>query len=133
MANKKKLTRLTLDQLIAAKEQKEKDRLMVKEIEIPSIGGTLLFKRPTDEQIFEFVDAVKDDDSMQNTCDQYAAIIHANCEQLQDPNLYEEIETSHPVDIVYKIMDANDIATVGDKVCSMNNLYSNAGEEVKNA
>lgn len=132
MANLKKLKRLTLDQIIAAKEQKEKDRLAVKEIEIPSMGGTLLFRRPTDEQIFDFVDNIKDDDSTQNTCDNYASIIHACCEELRDPKLYEEIETDHPVDIVYKVMDANDIITVGDAVCSLNPLYGNAGETVKN-
>lgn len=140
MAKKKALKRLTLDQILAAKEQKEKDRLQVKEIEIPSMGGTLLFKRPSDEVIFEFVDAIKDDDSMANTCAQYGHVIYVCCDELKDPKLHDAVGISDPdspysgdpEEIVEAVMEASDIAIVGDAVCSMNRLYRDAESEVKN-
>lgn len=131
--NKKKRTRLTLEQLIAAKEQREKDRLMVKEIDIPALGGSLLFKRPSDELIFDLVESVQKDDSLANSCDQYATVLHACCDQLRDPELREALDVSNPVDVVYAILDAGDIVSVGDQVCQMNSLYQTAEESVKNS
>ena len=53
--NKKKITRMTLDDIVKAKLQKDTDKLTVKEIEIPSIGKALMFRRPTRAEICEFI------------------------------------------------------------------------------
>ena len=56
--NKKKITRMTLDDIVKAKLQKDTDKLTVKEIEIPSIGKALMFRRPTRAEICEFMDGI---------------------------------------------------------------------------
>lgn len=131
--DKKNLKRLTLEDIIFAKEKREKDKLQVKEIEIPSLGGTLLFKRPSDEMVFDMIDSLNDNKDMKNIVDEMAKIIYACCDQLHEKELYEEFDVGDPVDIVFEVMDSGDIIDVGDKVCSMNSLYQNAGETVKNA
>ena len=87
--NEKKLQRLTLEQLIAAKAKKERDALRLEEIEIPSLGGTLLFKRPTDETIFNLINSVMKDDDTKNLVDEMAKIIYTCCDELHDQKLYE--------------------------------------------
>lgn len=131
--NEKKLQRLTLEQLIAAKERKDQDLLKVEEIEIPSLDGTLLFKRPSDEMLFDMINIVKDDQDTKTIIDEMAKIIYACCDQLHDKTLYEELEVGDPVDTVFAIMDSGDILAVGDKVCNMNSLYANVENEIKNA
>lgn len=131
--NKKELHRLTLEQLIAAKERRERDMLRVEAIEIPSLGGTLEFKRPSDDLIFDMINVVKDDEDTKTVVDEMAKIIYACCDQLHDQTLYEEFDVADPVDVVFSIMDSGEILSVGDKVCSMNSLYESVEETVKNA
>lgn len=130
--NKKELQRLTLEQLIAAKDRREKDMLRVEEIEIPSLGGTLLFKRPSDDIIFDMINALKDDEDTKTIVDEMAKVIYTCCEQLHDKTLYEEFDVADPVDVVFCIMDSGDILSVGDRVCSMNSLFENVEENIKN-
>lgn len=135
MAKEKKLHRLTLEQLIAASDKREAALNKTEEIEIPQLGGTLLFKRPSDRDMLSFVNRVNaagEDDVMEITVDEMARIIYTYCDELHDKGLYEELEVGDPIDVVHKIMDAGDIMTVGDKVCSMNSIYGNAAEEIKN-
>lgn len=136
MAKTEGLQRLTLEQLLAASEKREMALNKTEEIEIPQLGGTLLFKRPTDEMMLAFVNRVNNadnDETMEITVDEMAKIIYTCCEQLHDKELYEQLDVGDPVDVVHKLMDAGDIMTVGDKVCSMNSIYGNAAEEIKNA
>ena len=136
MANKEGLQRLTLEQLLAASEKREQALNKTEEIEIPQLGGTLLFKRPTDEMMLAYVNCVNNadsDETMEVTVDEMAKIIYTCCEQLHDKELYEQLDVGDPVDVVHKLMDAGDIISVGDKVCSMNSIYGNAAGEIKNA
>lgn len=131
--NKTGLQRLTLEQLIAAKERREQDMLKVEEIEIPSLNGTLLFKRPSDEILFDMINIVQNDQDTKTIVDEMAKIIYACCDQLHDQKLYEELEVGDPVDVVFAIMDAGDILNVGGRVCDMNSLFKNIEDEIKNA
>lgn len=136
MANKEGLQRLTLEQLLAASEKREQALNKTEEIEIPQLGGTLLFKRPSDEMMLAFVNRVNSadaDETMEVTVDEMAKIIYTCCDQLHDKELYEQLDVGDPVDVVHKLMDAGDIMNVGDKVCSMNSIYGNAAGEIKNA
>ena len=130
--NKKELQRLTLEQLIAAKERKDQDMLKVEEIEIPSLQGTLLFKRPSDELLFDMINIVQHDQDTKTIVDEMAKIIYACCDQLHDKTLYEELDVGDPVDVVFAIMDSGDILNVGGKVCDMNSLFANIEDEIKN-
>jgi len=130
----KKLQRLTLEQLIAAKERKDQELLATKEIEIPSLGGTLLFKRPSDSTMFEFINATNKlgETDIEAIVDEMAKIIYACCDQLHDKELYEAFDVGDPVDVVFEIMDSGEIMDIGDKVCEMNSIYGNAAEKIKN-
>ena len=132
--NEKKLQRVTLEQLLAAKMQREKDKLTVKEIEVPSLGGTLLFKRPSDESIFDAVNAIgKDEDDMRTIMDEMARIIYECCDFFHDKEVYEAMEVGDPIDIVYSTMTKMDIMQVGETVCEMNSLFEGIGEQLKNS
>lgn len=128
-----KVIRLTLEDITRAKLQRDKDKLTVKEIEVPSLGKALLFKRPTDEMILDYIEAAGEDASPRNMVRHYEEIIYMCCEMLQNPELHEELEVVDPIDTVKAFMDANDVLMVGDELCDMNSLYHGYSEEVKNS
>ncbi len=131
MNNKEK--KMTFDDIIKAKIQKENDKLTVKSIEVPSVGKELLFRRPKDEMVFDFIDNLHGgEEKTEDLINEYAKIIYQCCDTLQDPELHKELEIDDPFDTAKAFMDANDIIVVGDEVASMNSLYSNFEEKVKN-
>lgn len=133
MANKK-IVRMTLDDIIQAKIKRDQDKLTVKEIEIPSIGKSLQFRRPTRSEICEFMDGVQDaEENMEVLLELYQDIIYMCCEDLHDKNLLETAGVANPVMIVPAIMDDADICKVGDEVASLNPLYQDYADEEKNS
>ena len=128
-----KKTRATLDDLIAAKLQKDKDKMQVKEIEIPSLGKTLLFKAPNDKQIIDFMNQSYGKNDFSLVYEAYKKIIYLSCDELQNQELINACEVNVLFDVIEKIMDGNDIMVVGDEICSMNRMYGNLENEIKNS
>ena len=124
--------KMTFDDIIRAKKQKENDKLTVKSVMIPSVGKELVFRRPKDEQMLEFLDAIQKDSSNVTMIDEYAKILYLSCDTLQNPELHKELDVVDPFDTIKAFMDANDILRAGDEVCRMNSLYKGLENEVKN-
>ena len=123
---------MTFDDIIKAKRQRENDKLTVKPVVIPSVGKELIFRRPKDEQMLEFMDTIQKDSSNTVMIDEYAKILYLSCDELQNPDLHKELDVVDPFDTIKAFMDANDILRVGDAVCNMNSLYKGLENEVKN-
>lgn len=129
-----KVTRLTLEDIARAKLQREKDKLTVKEIVVPSLGKSLQFRKPSDDQILDYVEKVSQPDaSMKDNVAAFRELIYFCCEELQNPELHAELEVINPVDVVEAFMEANDVIEVGDELASMNSLYKDYDEAVKNS
>ena len=131
--NKKKATRMTLEDLINAKLKREQDKLVVKEIEIPSLGKTLLFRRPTREEICSFMDQMGQDTETEELIEGYQELIYNCCDQLHDKEVIENMGVENPVMVVPAIMDDADILKVGDEVAKLNPLYGTYADEEKNS
>ena len=131
---KKKVTRMTLDDIIKAKLQKDQDKLTLKDIEIPSIGKSLRFRRPTRSEICDFMDGITETDGQtEEVLEQYQSLIYMCCDELHQKDLFEQLEIEDPESVVPAIMDDADILAVGDEVASLNPLYKQYTEEEKNS
>ena len=124
--------KMTFDDIIKAKRQRENDKLMINPVVIPSVGKELVFRRPKDEQMLDFLEAIEKVSSISERVEEYAKILYLNCEDLQNTELHKELDVKDPFDTVKAFMDANDILRVGDAVCNMNSLYRDLDKEVKN-
>ncbi len=129
----KKKTRMTLEDIVEAKLKRDADKMKVAEIEIPSTGQLLLFKRPEDKLIFELIDGIKEDDEMENLVRLYRSIIYLCCDDLQKPEVLEALEVTSPEDVVESFMGPEDVMLVGDEVCRLNRFYTTFEEEEKNS
>jgi hypothetical protein len=127
MANKKnvqtKLTpakKLTLADLISKKLQKEKAAMCIKEIEIKSLGGSLVFTKPDDETVIDTMDKV--DSIAPSTRDllrAYDFLIYQTCQMLHNQELQDEYEVKDPIDIVAKILEVKERLQIGDDLMTM--------------
>lgn len=104
-----------------------------KEIEIPSLGGTLYFRKPTKSEISSFIENTNKlgGSNLEDWIDEYEKIIYACCDELHSKELYETLDIGDPIEVVEKVMDENDIVEVGQEVCRLSALYRNAEEKVE--
>ena len=131
---KKKVVRMTLDDIIKAKLQKDQDKLTLKVIEIPSIGKSLRCLRPTRSEICDFMDGITETDGQtEEVLEQYQSLIYMCCDELHQKDLFEQLEIEDPESVVPAIMDDADILAVGDEVANLNPLYKQYTEEEKNS
>ena len=131
---KEKAKRMTLDDIVKAKMKRDQDKLTVKEIKVPSIGMSLLFRRPTRNEICDFMDNIYgSDQTTEDMIGLFEQLIYTCCEDLHKQELLEELGIENPDDVVQSIMDEADILTVGDEVASLNPLYDTYANEEKNS
>lgn len=97
------MAQVSFDELLAKREQREKDRLKVGNIPVPGTDKYLIVKMPTDSKMLDlfgkFVISYRDSD-MGNLLRMSDEAIYACCEQLQDKKLRESLGVSDPLDVV---------------------------------
>ena len=108
---------ISFDELIAKREQREKDRLKVGKIPIPETDRYLIAKMPTDSKMLDlfgkFAESYNDRE-MGNLLRMSDEAIYACCEQLQDKKLRESLGVSDPLDVVpalFTVPERNEMST----------------------
>lgn len=132
--NKEQCKRITFEQLIARKLQRDKDKTAVKEIYIPSMGGTLLFKKLPENEILELVDEVKNGNTVE-AVDVSRKLIYMSCDALQNPELHKEMGIADPFDAARAVFSIEEANTIGAELLKFNGVSENAEEsekEIKN-
>ena len=113
---------MNLDELIAKKLQKDKSRLTFKEIEVPSYEGTLLFERPTDEEMLECMSNVGDGTDMVVIVDAYDKLIYNCCPTLKKTELHEQLSIADPRDVVKTLFDLSDRMFLGNELTEFSGI-----------
>lgn len=134
MASKKEMKKLTLNDLLSAKMQKEKDKISFKDIYVNSLGGTLTFKKPSNDDILDTIDQIGDDQSTKVCVEAFKFLIYENCDMLHNDELLKEYEVVEPTEIVDKIFDIADIINTGNelfKMCGLDEI--DISEKIKNS
>lgn len=131
MDNKK----ITLEELIARKEQSQRDRLGYKEVEVKSLGGNLMIKRLPLSTVLRMLDGAGDKRSALEAMEFSKELIYKSCPMLQDKKLqsvYAE-QISEPYDIVTAVFDEN-IGEINNVTESILGFYGlgEAEKEIKN-
>jgi hypothetical protein len=136
MDNKK----ITLEQLIARKQQSQNDKLEYKEVYVKELGGTLTLKKLPLNVFLGITDNYKDIiRTSQGSLEYYKELVYKFCPILQDKKLQEAYadKIAEPYDIVTAIFNDNmkAIAYVAEKAgdfYGLNESISEAKKETKN-
>ncbi len=123
------MNRMTFDDLIARKLQREQDKYAIKEIKVGD--KNLVFKRLTNKQQLDCLNNLNQKSGISDAVQIYKEMIYDSCEILHDTKLHKECEVIDPIDIVDVLFDISDIISIGDELTEFNGLAS-LGEEIKN-
>lgn len=126
--------RVSLEQLIRKKLEKDGKRTAVKEIYVKSLDGSITVSNPSDIQRIEFADKTKTG-SYVDMMEAYTKLIYDNCAVLHSKELQEKIEVNYPYDTVKAIFDTDEIADIGLKILRFfdDEEENNSEEKLKNS
>lgn len=129
--NKTAVQKATFKDLLAKKIQKEKDQFKSKEIEVTSLGKSLVFIKPKENILLDVIDEIGEGQSTGEMVKAFKTLIYHTCPMLQDPELHSELEIQDPEDVVPAIFDLSDIMEIGQELLELVNI-NGAVEEIKN-
>ncbi len=126
------MEKASFQDLIARKMQKEQDKHKFIEINVSSMGKSLVFKKPSDDAVMDTMDEIRNGQTTGNAFRAYKKLIYLACDTLQDPQLHEELQIKDPFDTAGEIFDFVEIMEIGDKLMDFVGI-TNMGDEIKNS
>jgi len=126
-------TKVSLEQLIRKKLEKDDRKNATKEIYVKSLDANLVVNNPSDTRKIEFAEEVKTG-NYADMMEAYSRLIYDCCSMLQSKELQESISINYPYDTVKAIFDTDEIAEIGSKVLNFFDIDKeiSADEKLKN-
>lgn len=128
--DKQKLQKITFEQLIQRSIQREQDKMKVKEIEVPSMGGTLLFQKMPENKLMDIMDELQNDNSLSANIAVERKVIYHCCPMLQDTKLHSELGIIEPYDVVEKLFNTQETDSIAKDVMELNGFSDIAEKKV---
>lgn len=120
---KKKIKRITFDELVARKLKKEKEQLKSTEIYIESMEGTLVFQRISEDVLLDIMDEYSGEkNNIRISLSAARKLIYLSCPMLQSPELHKELglEDGDPFDVPKILFDFKETTDLGVKLLEFN-------------
>lgn len=122
--------KLTLTDLINKKLQKKSTEVKFKNIYVKKLDGELLFKIPTEDEVFDVLDEVQENKSTKHIKEVYTKLIFRQCDTLHEKELLESYGITRGFDIVDILFSTSDIMNVGNALVGEVDL-DDENEEIK--
>ena len=122
--------KLTLEDLIAKKTEKEHKRNATEPFYVASLDGEIGLTVPEEEVIFKTMDLLEDED-FSNILKTYSYLIYNSVPILRNPELHRAYDVVDPLDIVPKLFDIKERVQLGEQLLKMTGL-DELGNDVKN-
>lgn len=113
--------RLTLETLVAKAEQRKQDRYEIRQVEVPSLGGTLQLEKIPLTRIASMMDDLGDTSMAANLAFN-VELIYACCPMMRNKQLQDAHEVAEPTDIVCAVLDDN-MADINRIVAAILDMY----------
>ncbi len=114
--------KLTFDDLLARKLQRDKDKLKIMSVYIPSMEGELLFNSLREDKLLSIMDGI-DDANVTESFEKSKELIYMSCKDLQNPELHNMLGVTSPLDVVSAIFDIDEINKIGVELLKFNGVY----------
>ncbi len=126
--------KITFEQLIRRREQREEEKSKVIEIYVESMDGTLLFNKLSEDEILNIYDET-DTKNTSSLIESARKIIYLSCPLLQDKKLLGELGVVDPFDVPKILFDLKETEYIGSKLFEFNGLskaITKVEENIKN-
>ena len=118
MGNHKKLT---LEDLIAKKEQRARDKLAYKDVYVESLGGCLTLKKIPATR-FAAIMGKYDSENFEENIRFEVELVYASCPRFQEQALQEAYDVKDPMDVVMAVLD-DDLGALGTLAEAVTSFY----------
>lgn len=125
--------KVTLETLIARKQQGELDKLRVKEVYVKELNGSIIVKKVPIDKVLGLLDGINTVDSLKDNISMMVELIYHSCPIMQDKTLQEVYECVEPYDVVLAVLNDNiaDLNQLAEEILEFYGL-SDLEDKVKN-
>lgn len=124
------MANFTFDELLAKREQRETDKLVVTNLTVPNSDKTLLVKKPSESKLLRLYGQVADaNGAFEKLLEATDEIIYHCCDQLQDPKLREALGVADPLDVVHVLFTVQERNVMGRQMLDFLGVYNTEDEE----
>lgn len=129
--NKEQHKKLTFDDILARKMQREKDKMKVMSIYIPSMNGELVFNTLPEYKILDIMDGIEVG-GVVSSFEKSKELIYESCKDLRSPELHKLLEVIDPIDTISAIFTIDEINSIGAELLKFNGIGTDENKIVVN-
>jgi len=131
--NKKESKKATLTDFVAKKLKKEENQNKTLDIKISSMDKTITVKKPTDEEILDYLDDIGESKSTKLVLVETMKLVYRKCPELQNPELHEALDIKDPYEIINILFDMDDKNEIMEQFSILLGKAKTIDEEIKNS
>lgn len=109
--SKDKMKKITIKDLIAKAEQSKTDKKELRQLYVTSLDGTITIIKPDRSMVLEAMDMENEEDGDRYLV--YNCVVDPN---LKDKDLQNAYKTISPLDIVDKVFDPGEVASISKEI-----------------
>ncbi len=129
--SKENAKRVTFDQLVQRKTQKEEFQQRTTEIYSEELDALLVVHRPTDSQLLEAIEYFMDGNDVSKMVEGMKRLIYRCCDALQDRKLHEALGIVDPFDTVCALFTPTEIIQLGSQIADFCGLREKVEEDLE--
>lgn len=129
--NKEQHKKLTFDDILARKMQREKDKMKVMSIYIPSMGGELIFNSLPEHKLLSILDGISGDNRAEDI-NMEREFIYSSCKDLQNPELHKMLGIIDPIDVVREVFTLQETDDIAKEILKFNGIGTDENKIVVN-
>lgn len=122
----------TLNDFLAKKLKKEENQNKTLDIKVTSMDRVLTVKKPTDEEILDYLDDIGEERSARVAIEQTMKLFYRKCPELQDIELHSTLEIKDPYDIINALFDMDDKNEIMEQFAVLLGKSKDVDKEIKN-
>lgn len=119
--NKEQHKKLTFDDILARKMQREKDKMKVMSIYIPSMDGELIFNSLPEHKLLSILDGISGDNRVEDI-NMEREFIYSSCKDLQNPELHKMLGIIDPIDVVREVFTLQETDDIAKELLKFNGI-----------
>lgn len=129
--NKEQHKKLTFDDILARKMQREKDKMKVMSIYIPSMDGELIFNSLPEHKLLSILDGISGDNRVEDI-NMEREFIYSSCKDLQNPELHKMLGIIDPIDVVREVFTLQETDDIAKELLKFNGIGTDENKIVAN-
>src|SRR5471030_457580 len=131
--SKQSMKKATLNDFLAKKLKKEENQNKTLDIKVTSMDRVLTVKKPTDEEILDYLDDIGEERSAKVAINETMKLFYRKCPELQDQELHESLEIKAPYDIINALFDMDDKNEIMEQFAVLLGKSKDVDKEIKNS